>query len=89
MKLHLAYQSLALLAGLTAAAPSFPPVDLAEVEKRASTCNTASDRACWTDGFNISTDYELSTPTTGVTRTVSPHGPCASEDIMEINNRAV
>ncbi|KAK3385816.1 laccase [Podospora didyma] len=35
---------------------------------RASTCNTATNRACWTTGFNINTDYETSTPTTGVIR---------------------
>ncbi|KAK3358324.1 laccase-1 [Lasiosphaeria ovina] len=35
---------------------------------RASTCNTPSNRACWSSGFNINTDYEVSTPTTGVTR---------------------
>jgi hypothetical protein len=38
----------------------------------APTCNTPSNRACWTSGFNINTDYEVSTPTTGVTRSVSP-----------------
>ncbi|KAK3942595.1 laccase-2 [Diplogelasinospora grovesii] len=34
-----------------------------------ATCNTPSNRACWTAGFNINTDWEASTPITGVTRT--------------------
>lgn len=34
-------------------------------------CNTASDRSCWVNGFNISTDYEANTPFTGVTQSVS------------------
>jgi len=36
----------------------------------AQTCNTPTNRACWNSNFNINTDYEASTPTTGVTRTV-------------------
>lgn len=31
-------------------------------------CNTAADRACWSDGFDITTDYETKTPLTGVVR---------------------
>lgn len=46
-----------LLADLALAAPA---VDV--IESRASTCQTASNRACWSDGFNINTDYEASTP---------------------------
>lgn len=40
---------------------------------RRQTCNTASNRQCWTSSpaFNINTDYETSRPSTGVTRTVS------------------
>jgi len=34
-------------------------------------CNTPSNRACWSTGFNINTDWETSIPNTGVTRTVS------------------
>ncbi|KAM7219662.1 laccase [Rhypophila decipiens] len=37
--------------------------------KRAPTCNTPSNRACWSTGFNINTDFETSWPTTGVTKT--------------------
>lgn len=39
---------------------------------RRQTCNTASNRQCWTSSpaFNINTDYETSRPSTGVTRTV-------------------
>ncbi|KAI4598183.1 Laccase-1 [Pestalotiopsis sp. 9143b] len=29
-------------------------------------CNTADNRACWQDGFNITTDYESSTPSGGL-----------------------
>jgi FtsP/CotA-like multicopper oxidase with cupredoxin domain len=45
-----------LLAGLATAAPT---VDL---KPRQSTCNTPTDRACWSDGFDITTDYEAATP---------------------------
>lgn len=31
-------------------------------------CNTPTDRACWSDGFDITTDYETKTPLTGVVR---------------------
>jgi hypothetical protein len=47
-----------------------PALDEAMDKPRASSCNTAANRACWTTGFNITTDYETSTPTTGVTRKV-------------------
>jgi FtsP/CotA-like multicopper oxidase with cupredoxin domain len=51
-----------LFLGLASATP------LAEYpQPRASTCNTPSNRACWQDGFDIHTDYELSTPS-GTTR---------------------
>ncbi|CAK7238399.1 laccase, multicopper oxidase, benzenediol:oxygen oxidorectuctase [Sporothrix eucalyptigena] len=53
---------------LAEAAPSMPHQVDAILAPRASTCNTASNRACWTTGFDINTDYEASTPTTGVTR---------------------
>ncbi|KAK0653156.1 laccase [Cercophora newfieldiana] len=68
-----------LLAGLGAAAPSpilagsedTAPLVLAprgDLVKRAPTCNTPTNRACWTSGFNINTDYEESFPATGVVR---------------------
>ncbi|KAH8896476.1 laccase [Thozetella sp. PMI_491] len=38
---------------------------------RAATCHTPSNRACWTPGFNLYTDYESETPFTGVTRKYS------------------
>ncbi|KAJ4407264.1 laccase, multicopper oxidase, benzenediol:oxygen oxidorectuctase [Neurospora sp. IMI 360204] len=31
-------------------------------------CNSPSNRQCWSQGFNINTDYELGTPNTGNTR---------------------
>jgi hypothetical protein len=52
------------------------------IHRRAPTCNTASNRACWTTGFDINTDYEVNTPTTGVTRPVNlPYLP--SSDFMD------
>ena len=58
---------------LAHAAPSGQPDLASGLVSRASTCNTASNRACWTTGFDINTDYEASTPTTGITRHVCPH----------------
>ncbi|KAI4595483.1 Laccase-1 [Pestalotiopsis sp. 9143b] len=36
-----------------------------DLEPRQSTCNTASNRRCWTSNFDITTDYEQSTPPGG------------------------
>ncbi|KAK0725030.1 multicopper oxidase-domain-containing protein [Lasiosphaeris hirsuta] len=49
--------------------PSRHPRNL-QLERR-QTCNTATNRACWTTSpaFNINTDYETNTPVTGVTQT--------------------
>jgi len=83
---------LSLLAGLATGIPSpFPPGDAAELitpslevtpraelVKRAPTCNTPTNRACWTTGFNINTDYEASFPATGVVRNVSTYLPSFS-----------
>lgn len=60
---------------LVAAAPSADrDIDLeirGDVEARAPpTCHSASNRACWTTGFNINTDYELTAPPPGTTRKV-------------------
>ncbi|KAI1859035.1 hypothetical protein JX265_010512 [Neoarthrinium moseri] len=49
-----------LLSGLVTAAPV---VD--ELKPRASTCNTPQNRTCWQDGFDVTTDYEKSTPSGG------------------------
>ncbi len=35
-----------------------------------STCNTADNRACWSTGFHIGTDWYSKTPFTGATRKV-------------------
>lgn len=51
-----------LFAGLASAAPA------EELNSRATTCNTATNRACWQNGFSVTTDYELSTPS-GTLRT--------------------
>lgn len=74
-----------LAPGAVVAAPPSTPAqrDLVELREarqeggkdlrpREPTCNTPSNRACWSDGFDINTDYEVSTPDTGVTQSVSP-----------------
>jgi FtsP/CotA-like multicopper oxidase with cupredoxin domain len=102
--------AIALAAGLMApsavmAAPPVVPmtrdIDLEmrnEVEPRAvPTCNTPSNRACWTTGFNINTDYEVSTPPSGSTRKYTltmtevdnwtgPDG-VVKEKVMLVNNK--
>ncbi|AEO58496.1 extracellular laccase, lcc1 [Thermothelomyces thermophilus ATCC 42464] len=40
----------------------------AAVKARQQSCNTPSNRACWTDGYDINTDYEVDSPDTGVVR---------------------
>lgn len=57
------------LSHLSSAAPSpFHSVETRDTEN----CNTATNRACWISGsYDINTDYELDTPTTGVVRSVS------------------
>jgi len=52
-------------------APQPPSEEVHGLERR-QTCNTATNRQCWTTSpaFNTLTDYEVSWPTTGVTRTV-------------------
>jgi FtsP/CotA-like multicopper oxidase with cupredoxin domain len=48
-----------LFSTLTGASPSI----LEQVEPRApGACHTATNRACWSDGFDINTDYERFTP---------------------------
>ncbi|KAF3015102.1 Laccase-1 [Neopestalotiopsis sp. 37M] len=46
-----------LLSGLASAIPVEE-----SIQRRTGTCNTADDRACWSDGFSIETDYESSIP---------------------------
>lgn len=46
--------------------------------RQSASCNTADNRACWSDGFDISTDYEVATPD-GITRTFNL-------DISEVDN---
>lgn len=63
--------ALALVSGLLPASPLGAlalPSQSQNLVSRASTCNTAEDRSCWSDGFDISSDYETSIPNTGVTR---------------------
>ena len=68
-------QVLGLLCGLGRGAPSLEAeISPRGLEKRAPTCNTPSNRACWSDGFDINTDYETKIPDTGVTVNVSVRG---------------
>ncbi|KAK3384924.1 multicopper oxidase-domain-containing protein [Podospora didyma] len=57
-----------LIHGSSALVAPISPLDL---QPRQATCNTATNRQCWmtSPAFNINTDYETSTPNTGVTRT--------------------
>ncbi|KAK1764472.1 laccase [Phialemonium atrogriseum] len=55
--------------GLTGLFSSVHGAPSAELVKRAPTCNTPSNRACWTTGFDINTDYLEKTPLTGKTVT--------------------
>jgi hypothetical protein len=50
-------------------APQPPSEEVHGLERR-QTCNTATNRQCWTTSpaFNINTDYYTSWPNTGVTR---------------------
>ncbi|KAJ4379491.1 hypothetical protein N0V85_008845 [Neurospora sp. IMI 360204] len=57
-----------LLSGLTHGSPLAEHV----LETRQS-CNTASNRQCWTSSFDINTDYEAHVPETGVTRQTRYH----------------
>lgn len=54
----------ALLAGLALSTP----VPEFEVLQPRQSCNTATNRQCWSSGFDINTDYEVNTPTTGATQ---------------------
>ncbi|OAA65258.1 Cupredoxin [Niveomyces insectorum RCEF 264] len=46
-----------------------PAPELVSGLARRQTCNTATNRQCWTTGFDINTDYETDVPTTGNTQT--------------------
>lgn len=83
---------LALLCSPVFAVPAFDHV----ISRQAQSCNTPENRACWTDGFDINTDYELSTPE-GTTREFSweiteienwtgPDG-VTKEKVMLVNNQ--
>ena len=56
-----------LFTALVSAAPRVCP---APPPGSSPSCNTADNRACWRNGFDINTDYETSTPNTGITRKV-------------------
>ncbi|KAI0204472.1 multicopper oxidase-domain-containing protein [Astrocystis sublimbata] len=52
-----------LIAGLLAGIGQCAPSPLNELEARIpGSCNTATNRACWSPGYDINTDYETKTP---------------------------
>ncbi|CAK7198437.1 hypothetical protein SEUCBS139899_001098 [Sporothrix eucalyptigena] len=57
-----------LAAALFVAAVSALPASPVEVAERAVCTNSATSRDCWTDGFDINTNFYLETPDTGVER---------------------
>ncbi|KAI1317772.1 laccase [Xylariaceae sp. FL0255] len=57
-----------IAAGLLFCSSRGAPSSALESGVHDATCHTANDRACWSPGFDINTDYESSTPA-GVTRT--------------------
>ncbi|KAK4101287.1 multicopper oxidase [Parathielavia hyrcaniae] len=60
---------LSILAPRAAAMPSSTPGQkFGDFIVRQNSCHNASNRACWTPGWNINTDYEVRTPNTGVVR---------------------
>ena len=62
-----ALASIPILFAIVDAAPSGNHFSSRQVEN----CNTPENRACWTSGFDINTDWEQKTPLTGVTRQAS------------------
>lgn len=51
-----------LLSGLAVAVPA-PSSDVAALESRGpGSCHRPDNRRCWSDGFDINTDYELHAP---------------------------
>jgi len=69
MRIPFAVQALGLLFGVTKAAPAAEVIEeTRHLAHRAATCNTPTNRACWTTGFDINTDFETKVPRTGVTR---------------------
>jgi len=86
-----------ILAPSVAAAPPSTPAqrdllvpiserDETTIVPRQASCNTPSNRACWSEGFDINTDYEVETPDTGVVRhvTAPPTFDCANTAIADI-----
>lgn len=83
MKVTSFFRGLGMFVGLAVAAPHASNSDQAlglfprepgvspafDLSKRQS-CHTPTNRACWSPGFDINTDYEDKIPDTGVTRQV-------------------
>ncbi|KAK3492712.1 Cupredoxin [Neurospora hispaniola] len=53
--------------GFLQALTVFSAATASSLVQRDSSCNTPDNRACWTDGFNITTDWEKEVPFTGRT----------------------
>ena len=61
--MHFTHSVSGLVSGLLFAtcAVAVPPL-LQPIEARQGNCNTPTNRACWSDGFDITTDYDKETP---------------------------
>lgn len=53
--------------GFLRALTVFSVATASSLVQRDSSCNTPDNRACWTDGFDITTDWEKEVPFTGRT----------------------
>lgn len=51
----------------TSLTAAFPTAELIETRASSSCSNNAANRACWTSGFNIATDFDKGFPSTGNT----------------------
>lgn len=69
-------EAIGLFFGLGQSTP-FSDIDITPRTPKtySESCNTPSNRACWSPGFDIETDYEVEIPHTGVTRRVSEMKP--------------
>jgi hypothetical protein len=70
-----------LLAGFAAAAPS-ARVSSSKLVGVRDSCHSPSNRACWSQGFDVSTDYEDKVPDTGVTRIVCRPYPSSMSSMV-------
>ncbi|KAK6084490.1 extracellular dihydrogeodin oxidase [Seiridium cupressi] len=68
VKLFSGFAALLFSATVVVALPSPLDPELGLETRQSSCVNSATSRSCWSDGFDINTDFYLETPDTGVTR---------------------